>query len=75
MELGDYESRRTALMGGSSNSSIKRHGNRSADWASSNIRWHRSGNELHLWFTSHENGFQVVKFTNRLASLVKTSEH
>jgi len=66
---------RSALMGGSSNSSIKRHGNRSADWASSNIRWHRSGNELHLWFTSHENGFQVVKFTNRLASLVKTSEH
>jgi hypothetical protein len=66
---------RSAIMAGSSNSSIKRHGNRSADWASSNIRWHRSGNELHLWFTSHENGFQVVKFTNRLASLARTSEH
>jgi hypothetical protein len=66
---------RSAMLAGSSNSSLRRHGSRTADWASSNIRWHRSGNELHLWFTSHENGFQVVKFTNRLASLVKTSEH
>lgn len=46
--------------------------NRTTDWASSNIRWRRHGDELHLWFTSHENGFQIVKFTNRLASLGKT---
>ena len=64
---------RSAMLAGSSNSSLRRHASRTADWASSNIRWHRSGGELHLWFTSHENGFQIVKFTNRLGSL-KTSE-
>jgi hypothetical protein len=62
---------RSAMLAGSSNSSIRRHGKRTADWASSNIHWHRSGDELHLWFTSHENGFQIVRFTNRLTSLVK----
>ena len=41
--------------------------NRTADWASSNLHWHRHGDDLHLWFTSHENGFQIVKFTNGLA--------
>jgi hypothetical protein len=62
---------RAATPSGSSNSSIRRHGNRTADWASSNIHWHRYGDELHLWFTSHENGFQVVKFTNKLTTLAK----
>ncbi len=62
---------RSATLTGSSNSSIRRHGDRRADWASSNIYWHRYGDEQHLWFTSHENGFQVVKFTNRLASIGK----
>ena len=42
-----------------------------ADWASSNVRWHRHRHELHLWFTSHDNGFQIVRFTNQLTSLVK----
>lgn len=60
---------RSAMLPGSSNSSIRRHGNRTADWASSNVHWHREGDELHLWFTSHENGFQIVRFTNRLTSL------
>jgi hypothetical protein len=65
---------RSATLAGSSNSSLRRHGSRTTDWASSNIRWHRNGDELYLWFTSHENGFQIVKFTNRLASLVKNFE-
>jgi hypothetical protein len=62
---------RSAIPAGASNSSIQRHGNRSADWASSNLHWHRHGDELHLWFTSHENGFQIARFTNQLTSLVK----
>jgi uncharacterized protein (TIGR03382 family) len=32
---------------------------RTADWASSNIRWRKDRSEL--WFTSHDNGLQVVK--------------
>jgi len=62
---------RSATPSGSSNSSISRHGKRTADWASSNLHWHRYGDELHLWFTSHENGFQIAKFTNGLATMAK----
>jgi len=61
---------RSATLSGSSSPSLRR-GNRNTDWTSSNIRWRRHGDELQLWFTSHENGFQIVKFTNRLASLTK----
>ena len=43
--------------------------NRTADWASSFIRFHKYHDELHLWFTSQDNGFLVVKFTNALAKL------
>jgi hypothetical protein len=42
---------------------------RTTDWASSNIRWLRRGNDTELWFTSQDNGFQIVKFTNSLASI------
>jgi hypothetical protein len=71
-EIAYYKSpARNAMLPGSSNSSIRRHANRTADWASSNVHWHRAGDELHLWFTSHENGFQIVRFTNRLASLAQ----
>ncbi len=42
---------------------------RTTDWASSNIRWLRRGNETQLWFTSQDNGFQIVRFTNALASI------
>jgi hypothetical protein len=37
-------------------------GNLSADWTSANPYWRVDRNEI--WFTSHDNGFQVVKFTN-----------
>jgi hypothetical protein len=43
--------------------------NRTADWASSFIRFHKYRNELHLWFTSQDNGFIVVKFANQLTRL------
>jgi hypothetical protein len=42
---------------------------RTTDWASSNLRWLRSGNDTYLWFTSMDNGFQIVRFTNTLASI------
>jgi hypothetical protein len=45
---------------------------RYTDWTSSNVRWHQQGSDLYLWFTSHNNGFQIVRFTNRLTSLAKT---
>jgi MYXO-CTERM domain-containing protein len=35
-----------------------------ADWASANSRFVWHGSELHIWFTSQDNGFQVVRFTN-----------
>jgi len=45
---------------------------RTTDWASSNIRWLRRGSATELWFTSQDNGFQIVRFTNSLASIGKT---
>jgi hypothetical protein len=45
---------------------------RTTDWASSNVRWLRRGDTTELWFTSHDNGFQIVRFTNSLASIGKS---
>jgi hypothetical protein len=45
---------------------------RTVDWASSNLRWLRRGNDTYLWFTSQDNGFQIVRFTNKLASIGST---
>ena len=44
---------------------------RTTDWVSSNIRWLRRGTDTELWFTSQDNGFQIVRFTNSLASIGK----
>src|SRR5262249_44841291 len=35
-----------------------------ADWSSANSRFIWHGSDLHLWTTSQDNGFQVLKFTN-----------
>jgi hypothetical protein len=35
-----------------------------ADWSSANSRFVWHGSELHLWMTSQDNGFQVLRFTN-----------
>jgi len=40
---------------------------RTADWASSFVRIRKHKGEVHIWFTSQDNGFQVVRFTNREA--------
>jgi hypothetical protein len=45
---------------------------RTTDWASSNIRWLRRGDQTELWFTSQDNGFHIVRFTNQLASIGRT---
>lgn len=45
---------------------------RTTDWASSNFRWLRRGGETQLWFTSQDNGFQIVRFTNTMASIGKS---
>lgn len=45
---------------------------RTTDWASSNIRWLRRGNATELWFTSQDNGFHIVRFTNQLAAIGKS---
>src|SRR6185436_1360087 len=37
--------------------------NRTWDLSSSNIRWVKQNGDIFLWFTSHDNGFQIVKFT------------
>lgn len=62
--------RATTLPG--SSALYSRRPTRYTDWTSSNVRWHKQGDELHLWFTSHDNGFQIVRFTNRLTSLART---
>lgn len=30
------------------------------------VRWHRYKDEIHLWFASQDNGFQIVTFTNEV---------
>jgi hypothetical protein len=42
---------------------------RTIDWASSNVRFFRHKGDLQIWFTSQDNGFQIVRFTNRLMAL------
>ncbi len=39
--------------------------NRTADWVASDVRiLKRKNGSVEVWFTSHDNGFQVVRFTN-----------
>jgi len=40
------------------------HFDHKADWSSANSRFVWHGSELHLWTTSQDNGFQVLRFTN-----------
>jgi hypothetical protein len=42
---------------------------RTADWATSNTRWIKIKGVNYLWITSHDNGFQVLRFTNHLKHL------
>jgi len=46
--------------------------NRTWDLSSSNIRWVKQNGDIFLWFTSHDNGFQIVKFTDHLKQIDPT---
>jgi hypothetical protein len=37
---------------------------RTVDFNASDIRWKKHKGEMHLWFSSADNGFQIVRFTN-----------
>jgi hypothetical protein len=71
-EIAYYKPPASATTLPGSSALYSRRPSRYTDWTSSNVRWHRQGNDLYLWFTSHNNGFQIVRFTNRLTSLAKT---
>jgi hypothetical protein len=49
-------------------------GYRDNDWSFSNIRFVKVKGERHLWFTSHDDGFQVVKFTNHLKKIAEDDD-
>jgi hypothetical protein len=49
---------------GSENSTV----DKAADWASANVRILRDRNEI--WFTSQDNGFQVLRFTTPIETLL-----
>jgi len=43
---------------------------RTTDWATSNVRFvHNSPGDYQIWFTSQDNGFQIVRLTDRLLAL------
>jgi hypothetical protein len=46
-------------------------GHRTTDWASSNVRFRKYKGDRQLWFTSQDNGFQIVRFTRHLKALEK----
>jgi hypothetical protein len=53
--------RRTAFLPGSSIWSAT--ADRTVDFTPTDIRWRRHKGETHLWFSSADNGFQIVRFT------------
>lgn len=65
-EIAYYKppARRTQYHTGSSMNFGGSHNDHTADWATAFSRFVWHNNELHIWFTSQDNGFQVVKFTN-----------
>lgn len=51
-------------------STLNDRGNRTYDYSSSNVRFVRARGKNYLWFTSHDNGFQIVRFTKRMRELL-----
>jgi hypothetical protein len=60
--------RRTAFLPGSSIWSPT--ADRTADFAPTDIRWRKHKGETHLWFSSADNGFQIVRFTKSKRELL-----
>jgi hypothetical protein len=48
-------------------------GDRTGDQTPSSVRFRKHKGETHLWFTTQDNGFQIVRFTNRLEALTGRS--
>jgi hypothetical protein len=62
-EIAYYKppARRTAFLPGSSIWSAT--ADRTVDFTPTDIRWRKHKGETHLWFSSADNGFQIVRFT------------
>jgi hypothetical protein len=62
-EIAYYKppARRTAFLPGSNIWSPT--ADRTVDFAPTDIRWRKHKGETHLWFSSSDNGFQIVRFT------------
>jgi hypothetical protein len=65
-EIAYYKppARRTAFLPGSNLYSPG--ADRTVDHTPTQIRWRKHEGEIHLWFASQDNGFQIVRFTNGL---------
>ena len=46
-------------------------GDRTTDQTPSDVRFQKHKGELQLWFTSEDNGFQIVKFTEHIKAIEK----
>lgn len=51
-------------------STLNDRSDRTYDYSSSNVRFVRARGKNYLWFTSHDNGFQIVRFTKRMRELL-----
>jgi hypothetical protein len=43
---------------------------RTVDHTPTQVRWHKYRGEIHLWFASQDNGFQIVRFTKSIRELL-----
>jgi hypothetical protein len=43
---------------------------RTVDFTPTDIRWRKHKGETHLWFSSADNGFQIVRFTKSTHELL-----
>jgi hypothetical protein len=68
-EIAYYKppARRTAFLPGSRLWAEGR--DRTVEHTASRVRFGKHKGELHIWFTGADNGFQIVRFTNRLTAL------
>jgi len=69
-EIAYYKppARRTAFLPGSNLWAPGR--DRTVDHTPTQIRWRKHKGEMHLWFASQDNGFQIVRFTRPLHELL-----
>lgn len=49
-------------------------GDRTGDQTPSSVRFRNYRGETHLWFTTQDNGFQIVQFTNGIVKNLKRAE-